>query len=99
MYNTKNQYYIYILTNKRNGTLYIGVTSNLIKRVYEHKNNIIEGFTKKYYIHKLICYEITNDIESAIRREKQLKKWNRKWKLELIENNNPEWKDLYFELR
>lgn len=99
MYNTKNQYYIYILTNKRNGTLYIGVTSNLIKRVYEHKNNIIEGFTKKYYIHKLIYYEITNDIESAIRREKQLKKWNRKWKLELIENNNPEWKDLYFELR
>jgi len=72
--NIKNQYYIYILANKRNGTLYIGVTSNLVKRVYEHKNNIIDGFTKKYSIHKLVYYEITDDIESAIRREKQLKK-------------------------
>ena len=90
MNNIKNQYYIYILANKRNGTLYIGVTSNLVKRVYEHKNNIIEGFSKKYHVHKLVYYEITNDIESAIRREKQLKKWNRKWKLELIEKNNPE---------
>ena len=97
--NIKNQYYIYILANKRNGTLYIGVTSNLIKRVYEHKKNLVDGFTKKYNIHKLAYYEITNDIESAIRREKQLKKWNRKWKLELIEKNNPEWRDLYFELR
>ena len=98
MYNIKNQYYIYILANKRNGTLYIGVTSNLIKRVYEHKNNIIEGFTNKYNIHKLVYYEITSDIESAIRREKQLKKWNREWKLNLIENSNPEWRDLYFGL-
>ena len=98
MYNIKNQYYIYILANKRNGTLYIGVTSNLIKRLYEHKNNIIEGFTKKYNIHKLVYYETTNDIESAIRREKQLKKWNRKWKINLIENSNPEWIDLYFGL-
>jgi len=81
-----------------NGTLYIGVTSNLVKRVYEHKNNIIEGFTKKYNTHKLVYYETTNDIESAIRREKQLKKWNRKWKMNLIEKNNPEWRDLYFEL-
>ena len=97
--NNENQYYVYILASKRNGTLYIGVTSNLIKRVYEHKNNIIEGFTKKYNIHKLVYYEISNDIESAIRREKQLKKWNRKWKLELIEKNNPEWRDLYSELR
>ncbi|MCJ7813841.1 MAG: GIY-YIG nuclease family protein [Candidatus Atribacteria bacterium] len=87
-----------MLANKRNGTLYIGVTSNLVKRVCEHKNNIIEGFTKKYNIHKLVYYEITDDIESAIRREKQLKKWNRKWKLNLIENSNPEWIDLYFEL-
>jgi putative endonuclease len=77
----------------------MGVTSNLVKRVYEHKNNIIEGFTKKYNIHKLVYYETTNDIESAIRREKQLKKWNRKWKIELIEKNNPKWRDLYFELR
>jgi len=98
-YSNKNQYYVYILASKRNGVLYIGVTSNLLKRVYEHKNNIIEGFTKKYHIHKLVYYEMTNDIESAIRREKQLKKWNRKWKLELIEKNNSEWKDLYFELR
>ena len=98
MYNIKNQYYIYILAIKRNGTLYIGVTSNLVKRVYEHKNNIIEGFTKKYNIHKLVYYETTNDIESAIRREKQLKKWNRKWKTKLIENSNPEWIDLYFGL-
>ena len=75
-----------------------GITSNLVKRIYEYKNNIIEGFSKKYNVHKLVYYEITNDIESAIRREKQLKKWNRKWKLELIEKNNPEWKDLYFEL-
>ena len=98
LYNIKNQYYIYILANKRNGTLYIGVSSNLIKRLYEHKNNIIEGFTKKYNIHKLVYYETTNDIESAIRREKQLKKWNRKWKINLIENSNPEWIDLYFGL-
>ena len=96
--NIKNQYYIYILANKRNGTLYIGVTSNLVKRVHEHKNNIIDGFTKKYSIHKLVYYEITDDIESAIRREKQLKKWNRKWKLNLIENSNPKWIDLYFGL-
>jgi len=96
--NIKNQYYIYILANKRNGTLYIGVTSNLVKRVYEHKNNIIDGFTKKYSIHKLVYYEITDDIESAIRREKQLKKWNRKWKINLIENSNPKWIDLYYGL-
>ena len=98
MNNIKNQYYIYILANKRNGTLYIGVTSNLVKRVYEHKNNIIDGFTKKYSIHKLVYYEITDDIESAIRREKQLKKWNRKWKINLIENSNPKWIDLYYGL-
>jgi len=96
--NIKNQYYIYILANKRNGTLYIGVTSNLVKRVYEHKNNIVDGFTKKYSIHKLVYYEITDDIESAIRREKQLKKWNRKWKINLIENSNPKWIDLYYGL-
>lgn len=98
LYNIKNQYYIYILANKRNGTYYIGVTSNLIKRVYKHKKNLVDGFTKKYNIHKLAYYEITNDIESAIRREKQLKKWNRKWKINLIENSNPEWIDLYFGL-
>ena len=98
LYNIKNQYCIYILASKRNSVLYIGVTSNLVKRIYEYKNNKIEGFSKKYHVHKLVYYEITNDIESAIKREKQLKKWNRKWKLELIEKNNTEWKDLYFEL-
>jgi len=92
------QYYVYILASKRNGTLYIGVTSELIKRVYEHKNNLINGFTKKYDVHNLVYYEPTEDINSAIKREKQLKKWKRAWKIELIEKNNPEWKDLYFEL-
>ncbi len=94
----ENRYYVYILASKRNGTLYIGVTSNLIKRIYEHKNNLIEGFTKKYNIHNLVYYEITEDVNSAITREKQLKIWKRNWKIELIEKNNPEWKDLYFEL-
>ena len=94
----ENRYYVYILASKRNGTLYIGVTSNLIKRIYEHKNNLIEGFTKKYNIHNLVYYEITEDVNSAIAREKQLKRWKRNWKIELIEKNNPEWKDLYFEL-
>ncbi len=91
-------YYIYILASERNGTLFIGVTSDLIKRVYNDKNKLVEGFTTKYNIDKLIYYEITENIESAIRREKQLKKWNRNWKLELIEKSNPDWKDLYFEL-
>ena len=90
-----NYYYVYILANRRNGTLYIGVTSDLKKRIYEHKNDLVEGFTKKYKIHNLIYYEQTTDIKSAIQREKQLKKWNRKWKLELINNSNPEWSDLY----
>jgi putative endonuclease len=74
------------------------VTSDLTKRVYEHKNNLIDGFTKKYNVHQLVYYESTNDIESSIRREKQLKKWKRSWKIELIEKDNAEWKDLYFEL-
>ena len=91
-------YYIYILASKRNGTLYIGVTSNLIKRIYEHKNSLIEGFTKRYYVHKLVYYEETDSIYSAIKREKQLKKWKREWKLDLIEKNNPDWLDLYDKL-
>jgi putative endonuclease len=74
------------------------VTSDLTKRVYEHKNNLIDGFTKKYNVHQLVYYESTNDIESSIRREKQLKRWKRSWKIELIEKDNIEWKDLYFEL-
>ncbi len=88
-------YYVYILCNKRNSTLYTGMTSDLIKRIYEHKNNLVDGFTKKYKIHRLVWYEIHEIAEAAISREKQIKKWNRKWKLELIEKNNPEWNDLY----
>ena len=91
-------YYVYILSSKRNGTLYIGVTSNLKKRIFEHKHNLIEGFTKKYKVHNLVYYEQTTDARSAITREKQLKKWKRKWKLELIENMNPKWEDLYYSL-
>ena len=95
---SNGQYYVYILASKRNGTLYIGVTSELIKRVYEHKNNLVEGFTQKYKVHNLVYYETTDDINSVITREKQLKKWKRTWKMELIEKNNPGWRDLYFEL-
>jgi putative endonuclease len=86
---------VYILTSQRNGTLYIGVTSNLQKRIWEHKNNLIEGFTKKYGVHQLVYYELHQDMMSAITREKQMKKWNRAWKVELIERQNPEWKDLW----
>lgn len=91
-------YYVYILASQRNGTLYIGVTSNLIKRVYEHKNDFVDGFTKKYSVKMLVYYEQVNDIHIAIHRETQMKKWNRKWKLELIEKENPDWKDLYEEI-
>ncbi|MCK5113546.1 MAG: GIY-YIG nuclease family protein [Phycisphaerae bacterium] len=86
------------MASKRNGTLYIGVTNNLARRMYEHKNNLIDGFTKTYNVHTLVFYEHTNDIEAAIRREKQLKKFNRQWKLRLIESQNPDWRDLYDDL-
>lgn len=89
------QFYVYILSSKRNGTLYIGVTSDLIKRVYEHKHDLVEGFTKKYNVHYLVWYEIHESSESAITREKQIKKWKRTWKLKLIERENPDWNDLY----
>ena len=75
------------------------MTSNLIKRVFEHKNNFVDGFTKKYDVHQLVYYEITNSIEEAIIREKRIKKWNRQWKIDLIEKFNPEWKDLYMEYK
>ena len=91
-------YYVYILASKRNGTLYIGVTNNLIRRVYEHKNNCIDGFTQIYGVHRLVYYEQYSDVVTAIRREKRLKKWNRQWKIELIEKENPEWDDLYVQL-
>ena len=92
-------YYVYILASRRNGTLYIGVTSNLVKRVYEHKRDLIPGFTTRYGIHRLVYFEIHEDVRSAITREKQLKKWNRKWKLELIEESNPTWYDLWNEIQ
>jgi len=88
-------YYVYILASKRNGTLYIGVTNDLMRRMYEHKNGLVKGFTKKYHVHQLVYYEHSTEIEGAIRREKQLKKWKRQWKLRLIEESNPEWEDLY----
>jgi putative endonuclease len=91
-------YFVYILSSQRNGTLYSGVTSNLIKRVWEHKNNLVPGFTSKYEIHHLVYYEVHNDINLAITREKRIKSWKRKWKLELIEKKNPGWKDLYYGL-
>lgn len=91
-------YYTYTLFNQRNGTLYIGVTNHLVKRVYEHKQHIFKGFTDKYDIDKLAYYEIHDDINEAIKREKQLKAWKRSWKLELIESHNPDWKDLYDEI-
>ena len=85
---------VYILASERNGTIYIGVTSDLVKRAWEHKNDTVDGFTKQYGVHRLVYYELHADMLSAITREKQLKKWNRAWKLELIEEKNPECKDL-----
>ena len=89
---------VYILASKRNGTLYIGVTGDLIKRTWEHKNNVVEGFTKRYGIHRLVWYELRDNMESAIEREKRLKEWKRVWKLELIEKANPNWQDLYWSI-
>ena len=86
---------VYILASQKNGTLYIGVTCNLVQRIWQHKNDLVEGFTKRYGIHMLVYYELHSDINSAITREKQLKKWNREWKLGLIEQNNPQWQDLW----
>ena len=91
----EKNYYVYILASKRNGTLYIGVTSNLIKRVWEHKEKIADGFTKKYDVDKLVYVEYFRDPENAIKREKRLKKYKRQWKINLIEKDNPQWKDLY----
>jgi len=90
-----NYYYVYILASKRNGTFYIGITNDLVRRVYEHKNGLIKGFTQKYGVNKLVYYEQSESVESVIQREKQLKVWHRKWKIRLIEETNPEWNDLY----
>lgn len=86
---------VYILSSKRNGTLYIGVTSDIIKRVWEHKNSVVEGFSKKYGVYMLVYFEMHDTMESAIAREKQMKKWKREWKIKLIEDKNPNWDDLY----
>ena len=94
----EKQFYVYILASKRNGTLYLGVTSDIVKRVWEHKNGLVEGFTKKYGVKNLVYYEIHEDAQNAIKREKQLKKWRRSWKLELIEQKNSEWRDLYVDI-
>jgi putative endonuclease len=86
---------VYILASKRNGTLYIGVTSDLIKRIWEHKNDVVDGFSKRYKVHQLVWYELHDSMASAIEREKRLKEWKRAWKLRLIESTNPDWQDLY----
>jgi putative endonuclease len=89
---------VYILASRRNGTLYVGVTSNLVQRVWQHRNNTREGFTRKYGVHRLVWFEMHSSMLSAIAREKAIKKWNRAWKLALIESGNPTWHDLYDEL-
>ena len=87
-----------MLASRRNGTLYMGVTSNLVKRIWEHKNNVVKGFTQKYSVHILVWFELHETMESAIRREKAIKEWKRDWKLKLIEQQNPAWRDLYSEI-
>lgn len=94
----KRKYYVYILASKKNGTLYIGVTNDIYRRIWEHKNNKIEGFTSKYKVHTLVYYEVYDNVEDAIIREKRLKKWSRTWKIRLIEKTNQLWRDLYIEL-
>jgi len=89
---------VYILASKRNGTLYTGVTSDLRKRVFEHRSDTIEGFTKKYAVHDLVYFELHENMPAAITREKQIKKWNRVWKLRMIEQQNPNWEDLWSQI-
>ncbi len=88
-------YFVYLVASGKNGTLYVGVTSNLVRRVYEHKNGLTEGFTSRYAVQNLVWFESTSSIEAAINREKQIKNWKREWKIALIEENNPGWDDLY----
>ena len=91
----QKQFYVYILASQRNGTLYTGMTSDLVRRVWQHRNGEVEGFTKQYGVKRLVYYEIHQSAESAITREKQIKKWRRMWKLRIVEKNNPYWNDLY----
>lgn len=88
-------YYVYILASDRYGTIYIGVTSDLVKRIWQHKAGLVSGYTKEYKVKRLVWYEVHEDIKAAITREKQIKKWNRAWKIELIQKHNPLWDDLY----
>ena len=88
------EYFVYILSNFTNSTLYVGMTNDIRRRLYEHKNKLIPGFTEKYNVHKLVYFEKTTDVKAAIQREKNLKKWNRSWKIELIKKHNPQFKDL-----
>jgi putative endonuclease len=92
-----NSYFVYILASQRNGTLYIGVTNDLERRIYEHKHGLVPGFTKQYGVYRLVYVEETNDVNDAIAREKQIKHWKREWKVRLIEGGNPEWRDLTVE--
>ena len=90
--------FVYMLASQRNGTIYTGVTSDLVQRVWQHKNNLVSGFTKQYQVHDLVWYELHSDMLSAISREKQIKEWRRKWKIHLIEKSNPHWDDLYMDI-
>ena len=94
----EKQFAVYILASQRNGTLYVGVTSALVKRVWEHREGVVDGFSKEYGVKNLVWYELHDNAESAITREKQVKKWNRIWKLSMIEERNPEWRDLFAEI-
>jgi putative endonuclease len=93
-----SHFWVYILASRIGGTLYIGVTNDLVRRVYEHREGLAEGFTKKYGVHRLVYFEQFDDVENAIRREKRLKSWNRAWKIRLIEETNPHWIDLYYQI-
>ena len=89
------QYFVYLMASRKNGTLYVGVTNDLVRRAYEHKNGLVEGFTDRYGVHQLVWFESTSSVEAAIQKEKQIKNWKREWKVALIEKDNPEWLDLY----
>jgi len=99
MYNKtlRYNYFVYILANSRNGTIYIGVTNDIERRIYEHKHKIVKGFSSKYNLNKLVYCEYFNNINDAITREKNIKKWKRQWKIELIEKENPTWRDLFLD--
>ena len=91
-------YHVHILTNQKRGTFYVGMTSDLVRRIYEHREKLVPGFTKRYGLTRLVYYEAHSDVHEAIRREKRLKRWEREWKFDLIEKDNPDWRDLWFDL-